>query len=146
MHGKKGKSVLSVHLEKASSYIFLKKISTTSSLEFKEATIIAVAKLPENSRLSLTLDNGPEMALFYEINNYIQTYFCNPYHSWEKGAVENRIQVVRLFIPKGFDIDLLTDQQIQDIEDTVNNRPMKILNFKTPKQVFDELLQKQLAA
>lgn len=146
MHGKKGTSVLSVHLDKTSKYTFLKKLSTTSSLEFKEATIVAIANLPEHCRHSLTLDNGPEMALFYEINKHIQTYFCNPYHSWEKGSVENRIQVVRLFIPKGFDIDLLTDEQIQAIEDTVNNRPMKILNYKTPKQVFDQLIKQNLAA
>lgn len=146
MHGKKGNSVLSVHIDMASRKVFLTKISSTTALEFKDATLKILKHIPENQRLSLTLDNGPEMALFHKINKHIQTYFCNAYHSWEKGSVENRIQVLRLFIPKGLDIDLLTDLQIQRIEDLVNDRPMKILNFKTPNQVFNDLLNNKLAA
>lgn len=146
MHGKKGNSVLAVHIDMTSRKIFLNKISSTTALEFKEATLKVLVDFPKNQRLSLTLDNGPEMALFHEINKQIKTYFCNAYHSWEKGSVENRIQVTRLFIPKGFDIDLLTDLQIKKIEDLVNNRPMKILGYKTPNQVFNELLIKKIAA
>ena len=58
------------------------------------------------------------------------------YHSWEKGTVENINGLIRRFFPKGTDFDTITEEQIAYVEEWINNRPMKILNYMTPKQIF----------
>ena len=63
-----------------------------------------------------------------------KSYFCKPYHSWEKGTVENINGLIRRFFPKGTDFDTITEEEIAYVEDWINNRPMKILNYMTPKQ------------
>jgi transposase, IS30 family len=130
MHGIKGKSVLSVYIDKISRLVVISKITTTSKDDFLYSTKLALTKF--SNLQSLTLDNGPECQCYPELQNLIPVYFATPYHSWEKGAVENRIQVIRNFIPKGSDLDLFSDDQISQIEQAINSRPMACLGFKTP--------------
>ena len=71
----------------------------------------------------------------------MQSFFCNPYSSWEKGTVENINGLIRRFFPKGTDFDKITDEQIQQVEDWINNRPMKVLGYKSPNEKYAELQQ-----
>ena len=66
-----------------------------------------------------------------------KSYFCNPYHSWEKGSVENSIGLVRRFLPKKTDFAKLSSQELSRIEYLLNTRPRKCLNYKTPLEVFN---------
>ncbi len=66
-----------------------------------------------------------------------KSYFCNPYHSWEKGSVENSIGLVRRFLPKKTDFAKLSSQEIACIEYHLNTRPRKCLKYKTPLEVFN---------
>jgi IS30 family transposase len=68
----------------------------------------------------------------------IRTYFCHPYHSWEKGSIENANGVIREDIPKGSDISRHSKRFIRKIEERLNRRPMEVLDSFTP----DELLAK----
>ena len=63
------------------------------------------------------------------------SYFCKPYHAWEKGTVENINGLIRRFFPKGTDFDTITDEDIIKMENWINNLPMKILGFKTPNEM-----------
>lgn len=146
MHGKKGGAVLAVIIERACRKIYLRKIKAPNGEEFRNAAQDIFSSILAQFKLSVTLDNGPEMALFYQIDPNMDFYFCNPYSSWEKGSVENRIQVVRLFIPKGTDIDALSDEFIQSVENKVNNRTVQLLNFHSPNEAFNMLAKLQLAA
>lgn len=83
---------------------------------------------------SLTLDNGIENIRYKELG--LSTYFCNPYHSWEKGSVEQGIGQIRTYIPKKADLKNYSQQNIDAIINTLNNRPMKCLNYQTPNEVF----------
>lgn len=83
---------------------------------------------------SLTLDNGLENIRYKELN--LLTYFCNPYRSWEKGSVEQGIGQIRTYIPKKADLQNYSQQDIDAIIGTLNNRPMKCLNYQTPNEVF----------
>ncbi len=65
-----------------------------------------------------------------------QGYFAHPYHSWERGLNENTNGLIRQYLPKGTDFDSLTEKQVQEIMDKLNNRPRKCLGYKTPNQVF----------
>ncbi len=85
---------------------------------------------------SLTLDNGVENVRYEELN--VDTYFCHPYSSWEKGAIENCFQRLRRFIPKKASLKDYTREQIISFAEVMNNTPRKCLNWKTPREVFEE--------
>ena len=87
---------------------------------------------------TLTYDNGIENKYHEEIADTlsIQTYFCKPYHSWEKGTVENTIGRIRRFIPKGSDVANYTPKYIAKIEHWLNHTPRKCLKFKTPYEIM----------
>ena len=101
-----------------------------------------LAPPPPHPRRSITYDNGTENAEHQILNQALKTksFFRAPYHSWEKGTVENRNGLVRRFFPKRCDFDTIPNHQIQQVEDWINNRPMKCLGFKSPRQVFDALV------
>ena len=85
---------------------------------------------------SLTLDNGIENRDHEKIGT--TTYFCDPYSSWQKGGVENSNKLIRRYIPKGANIDGYSDKYIQKIINIINNKPRKILNYKTPREIMIE--------
>ena len=87
---------------------------------------------------TLTYDNGKEFAYHMEIAKVLKAddYFAHPYHSWERGLNENTNGLIRQYLPKGTDFNKLTDKQVLEIMDKLNNRPRKCLGYKTPNQVF----------
>lgn len=97
---------------------------------------------------TITADNGKEFAQHQKISESLNVdfYFANPYHSWERGANENLKGLVRQYFPKKTDFSTITDQQIQEVENKLNNRPRKRLNFETPLEAMDELLFNQKIA
>jgi IS30 family transposase len=82
---------------------------------------------------SITFDRGVENAKHHELG--IPTYFCNPYHSWEKGGVENANKMIRKFFPKKTDFSLVSQEEIDRIVSIINNKPRKILNYRTSLEV-----------
>lgn len=87
---------------------------------------------------SITSDNGPENALHEKVSDVLKApfFFCHPYHSWEKGTVENRNGVVRRYLPRKTNLDEVAQSDLDDIAFEINNRPMKCLNFQTPCEVL----------
>ncbi len=69
-------------------------------------------------------------------------YFCHPYHSWERGTVENTNGRIRRFIPKGISMDSIDEKTVQEIEWRLNNTPRKCLKFKTPYEKLQEYLKR----
>jgi IS30 family transposase len=91
-------------------------------------------------RKTITYDNGSENCEHSLINQSLGThsYFCEPYHSWEKGSVENAMGLIKRYLPKKTDFATISQEQLKQIEDLLNNRPRKVLNYKTPKEVFNK--------
>lgn len=89
--------------------------------------------------LSLTLDNGVENVRYEELK--IDTYFCHPFSSWEKGTIENTFQRIRRFIPKKANLASFSDEQIAIIIQKMNNTPRKCLDYRTPAEIFKGHLQ-----
>jgi transposase, IS30 family len=75
-------------------------------------------------------------ALHHEIQEKysIKTYFTRPYTSQDKGTVENRIGLIRAFLHKKTDLNLISDQEIASIEDKINNRPIRKFGYLTPRE------------
>jgi len=87
---------------------------------------------------SVTFDNGMEFAKHYLLE-WIQTYFCNPYSSWEKWSIENLNKIIRRFFPKGTNFDEVPEEKIRSICNIIANTPREILEFKSPNQVHFSL-------
>jgi len=80
---------------------------------------------------TLTYDNGKEFALHQQISQKLDAcgYFAHPYHSWERGLNENTNGLIRQYFPKGRDFTDITDVEVQNVMDKLNNRPRKCLGF-----------------
>ena len=89
---------------------------------------------------SVSLDNGSEFSEFRKLEESLSTlvYFAEPHKPWQRGTNENTNDIIRFFFPKGFDFRTVTDDDIQLVENIINNRPRKCLDWKTPAEVFYE--------
>jgi IS30 family transposase len=132
------KAAILVLVERRTRYVIIKKLHTKTALNVHNATVKSFMRLPDNFIGSITYDNGLENVLHEHTNKVlgIKSYFCNPYHSWEKGTVENTIGIIRRFYPKKTDWNNITQWDLNKVARFINNRPMKLLGFKTPYQVF----------
>lgn len=135
---RKSKACLVVLRERKSQKVKIRKIESRTAENTSRAIISMLKYVPGNFRKSITFDNGLENAHHEIISRKLnlKTYFCNPYHSWEKGGVENVIGLIRRYLPKKTDFSLISDSFIRYIENQLNNRPRKSLGFKSPYQVF----------
>lgn len=87
---------------------------------------------------TLTLDNGSEFTRHEKVAKeaQVETYFCHPYSSWERGANENCNMLLRRYLPKRKNIDKLTQKELNEIADDLNNRPRKRLGYMTPAEAY----------
>lgn len=92
----------------------------------------------DNTVNTLTLDNDVAFAMHDNIAKALnsQIYFCEPYKSYQKGAIENANKLIRTVLPKKTDIKNMAQENIDNIIKKLNDRPMKCLGFKTPNEVF----------
>jgi IS30 family transposase len=102
------------------------------------ATRLAEAIAPFNPK-SITLDNGLEFANHKDLP--AKTYFCDPYSSWQKGSVENANGLIRKFLPKEYE-GPITHEMLENIQNLINNRPRKILGWKSPAEIFNRCTSK----
>jgi IS30 family transposase len=100
------------------------------------------SSIPPMLRRTITYDNGLENTLHGDLNAAfaMRSFFCAPYHSWEKGTVENTNGLVRRYLPKRTNYDMLHDEHIEQIEDRLNSRPRKCLDFKTSAEAYNDLI------
>lgn len=116
----------------------ISKISDQSAIETKKAICKNLESMSKSMIKSITYDNGTENVLHGEINDeyHIQSYFCNPYSSWEKGSVENLNGLIRRYFPKKTNFDITSEEEIKSVEFELNNKPRKRLNFLTSNDVL----------
>lgn len=120
-----------VFLERKSRYVKIVKVKEPYCLYVTEQMKEMMRELEV---LSLTNDNGNE---FMDAEQYkVPVYYCDPGSPNQKGSVENAIGLLRQYIPKKIDLDLITDEEIQNFENKLNHRPRKCLDYKTPYEVL----------
>jgi len=138
MVSRKSKSALVIATERNTRATIIKKIDANNSKNFKEAILDRLTDFPDYLLRTLTFDNGSENAKHHEINLELNTksYLCDPYCSWQKGTVENRIEKIRRFIPKGTDLNKVSNNFIAQVEFILNNTPIKLLEFNTPMEAL----------
>ena len=98
-------------------------------------------KIPSVARKSMTFDNGLEFAKHEHISQQLNVdiYFAKPYHSWERGQNENTNGLLRQYFPKSTNLKNVTNEQVQYAVKRLNNRPRKVLNWKTPADVWAQV-------
>lgn len=135
--GKQGGAVLVTLAERKSRFSMIIKAENKTAAAVSAAITKAMAPYAANVH-TLTYDNGKEFAYHQKVSDGLDAkgFFAHPYHSWERGLNENTNGLIRQYLPKGKSFDDLSDQEVQDIMDKLNNRPRKCLGFKTPNQVF----------
>ena len=114
-----------------------KKASITASELVKQ-----LKRFPTDFCKTMTCDNGSENAYHDIVDKMLgtQTYFCKPYHSWEKGSVENLNKLVRRFLPKGTDFSLIKETDLYKIQNKLNMIPRKPNNFLSANQIINVAL------
>lgn len=135
--GKSHKCVLVTLAERVSKKTLIAHVPSKHAEIVKEA-IIKLLK-PEKKRLhTITFDNGKEFAYHAQVKKSygVDNYFAHPYRSWERGLNENHNGLIRQYLPKGMALDKVTDKDIILIQNKLNNRPRKLLNYKTPNEVY----------
>lgn len=128
--------ILSV-VERKSKLTRLRRLATKAAAEMKHQTIALLAPLAARVH-TITVDNGKEFCEHELIAAALQAriYFAHPYASWERGLNENTNGLVRQYFPKKYEFSRITDQELQQVEDLLNNRPRKTLGYRTPNEVF----------
>lgn len=135
------KLTLNVVVERVTRISHITKLSSKKALATKNALIKRLASYPNKFVCSVTYDNGSENAGHLKVNEKLgcKSYFCQAYHSWEKGAVEQVNGLIRRYLPKGTDFALVSSKRIEEIENTLNSRPRKCLGYKTPFEIYNEI-------
>ena len=132
--------------ERMTRFVLFAYTATKEADGVASVIIGLLAGLPKSFLDSLTFDNGKEFAKFEQIKQAlgIEVYFAKPYHSWERGTNENRNGIVRKVLPKGRSFDDITEEEMRRIDHLLNDRPLKCLNWRTPREAFTELLRRHL--
>ena len=133
------KHILSVQVERKSRLCRLHKCENKTAIESEKAIQKSIRSLP-SLWLTITRDNGSENALHFETD--ISSYFCDPYKSYQKGGVENLNGLLREYFPKRSNLDIVSKKEIHLIQEKLNNRPRKCLNYQTPNKVITYELEK----
>jgi transposase, IS30 family len=134
--GKSGKGILLVVVDRKSRVTFIEQVLEIKIQNVHEVFRKIQLKFPELR--SITTDNDILFAKHKELEQLLKVkiYFCHPYHSWEKGTVENTNGVIRRYISKGADISKYSKDFIAEVQNKLNSRFMKCLNYQTPQEVL----------
>ena len=138
-----GKSCLLTMVDRRSKITFIRKTPDKSANQIQSALedIYLKTTLPIKT---LTSDNGTEFANHKLISENIACsfYFARPYRSCERGLNEHTNGLIRRYLPKGTNFDIISEEIINEIENRLNNRPRKSLNYRTPNEVIAKYLQR----
>lgn len=135
---RKSLAAIGVILERKARYVKLAKLKRKSAHLLRAAINRRLGRIPKHMRRTITYDNGSENTEHLLVNKRIGTksFFCEPYHSYEKGSVEQAIGLLRRWIPKGCDLSKVSSKQLKKIEKRINNRPRKCLQYLEPSVTY----------
>jgi len=140
--GKGGTSALVTLNERTTRYTMIQRVTSRDSTTVTDALIQMAHRLPATLMTTLTWDQGIEMAQHarFTFASGCQAYFCDPHSPWQRPTNENSNGLIRDFFPKGTDFTHITDTQVQHAEDLLNTRPRRVLDWATPAEKMEQLL------
>ena len=138
MVGVRQNSAIGTLVERKARYTCIVKLKNRKSSTVSRRFVKVLNQFSAGFKKSLTYDNGVEMAQHKLVTAQtgMQVYFAHPYSSWERGTNENTNGLIRRFFPKGTDFNLVDEPRLKEVQDNLNNRPRKVLGYKTPNEVM----------
>ena len=145
--GKDHIGALVTAVDRKSKFTLIKKVPSKHA-EVVTSALIEMLEPIKPVIKTITSDNGKEFAYHKQVSQVLDTdfYFANPYHSWERGLNEHTNGLIRQYLPKKTDFTQISKEEIVTIQDKLNHRPRKVLNYRTPYEVFFEEFTKEVAA
>ncbi len=143
--GKGGRSQIATLVERRTRFVMLVRIPYDRTAE-RVALLLAakMATLPEFLRHSVTWDQGKEMARHadFTIGTGMPVYFCDPHSPWQRGSNENTNGLLRQYFPKGTDLSLHSQAELDRVAAELNGRPRETLKWRKPVEELDDLIAK----
>ncbi|HZJ97212.1 MAG TPA: IS30 family transposase [Oligella sp.] len=145
--GKDNASAVGTLVERTSGYLMLVKMNDATATSAVEGFSAALNRAPLPVRKSMTYDQGREMTRHAEITQKtgVAIYFCDPHSPWQRGSNENINGLIRQYLPKGTDLSVHSQQDLDEIALSLNRRPRKRFGFKCPIEVLTEVMLKEKA-
>ena len=139
MLGKDRKPGLLVALDRKTRKAWIRKLKSKDA-GYVMGKLEAICSKIGNVK-TVTFDNDQSFAQHYRLQKMgIETFFTHPYSSQEKGSVENRIGIIRIFFPKKTQFNLIAEQKVRQVEKQINNRPMRMFGYKSPNEYLIQTL------
>lgn len=136
--GRGGKGIILTTVDRKIRVAFLEIIHDVSIDEVHKAFLKIQKNFPEMKTITTDNDILLQMHKTLEKLLKLKIYFCHPYHSWEKGSIENLNKQVRKDIPKGSDLSNYDQEHVSLVEEKCNERFMKVLKYKSPEEKLKE--------
>ena len=145
--GKGHKQAIVSIVDRKSRFTLLHKVEKKTEAQVTEA-LVARLKEAAGAVKTITFDNGSEFCGHAAVSCALgaRIYFANPYHSWERGLNEQTNGLVRQYFAKGSSFDELTQDDMRRVENKLNRRPRKVLDYRTPEEVFTRSVTKRAVA
>jgi IS30 family transposase len=143
IEGVKHQSALGTLVERTTRTTLLVPLKNKDAVSVRQAFTRKMKSLPRQMRLSMTYDRGGEMAQhkLFTKDTRIKVYFADPQSPWQRGTNENTNGLIRQYFPKGTDFNTVLHREIKKVQDLLNGRPRKVLDWKSPSEAINELLR-----
>ena len=138
--GARNQSAVGTLVERSTLWVMLVKLDSAGAEDVLEGYSRSFKALPAELRKSLTYDQGKEMALHRQLTQRtgLKVYFADPHSPWQRGICENINGLIRQYLPKGTDLSKHSQRALNRIAQSLNTRPRKTMQFRTPQEVFYE--------
>lgn len=140
--GSKNQSCIGTLVERTTGYLILSKMKSKSALNVRLGFEEQMKTLPDFLRASMTYDRGSEMSQHKTMSKNLgmKIYFADPHSPWQRGSNENTNGLLRQYLPKGEDLSVYSQAELDKIAWLLNTRPRKRFDFKTPQKMIENVL------
>ena len=140
--GAGNKSSVGVLVERTSRLVLLARMDDATAASALTGFTAKLNSIATPMRQSMTYDQGKEMARHADLtaNTGVRVYFCDPHSPWQRGTCENTNGLLRQYLPKGTDLSIYTQDELDAIADSLNTRPRATHDWRTPLEVFAQTL------
>ena len=137
MFGQGSNACIVTLVERKTGFLIIGKLPNKSTASLNKKVISIIRRHPGLFK-TITADNGTEFHQYplIEKDCNVKFYFATPYHSWERGTNENTNGLIRQYLPKHYNMDMVSQQDCDRIADKINQRPRKRYNYKTPEEML----------